>query len=83
MIGLGSLDDLRPECAVCEKPIDDLSVLRDAISGTTHFRVRCHGEVEEFSVTHRDVVAAGRISLGRAFEKPRVLGAAPRGALTK
>jgi hypothetical protein len=61
-----------PTCAVCKKPVDELTVEDGIMFDGRIFTVRCHGQTEQVRVSMRDIeemLRAGqsRLYLGEAF----------------
>lgn len=66
------------ECAVCGRRVDYIATLRNVFTDTTEVYVACHGAEESFVIESAMALAAGRITIGRAFEsQPRQLAPTP------
>lgn len=60
-----------PECAVCNKPVDELIQLpHSPFRRSVVYIARCHGAEERVELSDADLVAAKEITVGRAFCTP-------------
>lgn len=58
-------------CAVCKRQVERVERREDCCRMTVHFRVFCHGQVEESELERFDFARADRI-IGTAFATPRL-----------
>lgn len=62
---------IKPICAVCNKPVDEVIVVRSAFEPVRRFRVVCHGQSEEFEMPE-ELWEFGIVEMGKAFERKRI-----------
>lgn len=56
-----------PLCAVCNKPVERMDSEYDINTYQKRFRVYCHGQVEEATLSDMDIWNADSIRMGEAF----------------
>lgn len=56
------------QCAVCQKPVDEVSVHYDMLLFSQVVTVRCHGEKETTYLTDKQLYEAKEIRAGVAFQ---------------
>jgi len=64
--------DQWPMCAVCNKPVEELSVHEDFLSDIHVFIARCHGETDRGEVFRMDLANRARVILGPCFVGKRL-----------
>lgn len=58
-----------PICAVCGRQVDRMDCSLPQGQAAAVFTVRCHGQVEEVTMTFKQIIEAkGQFKQGRAFE---------------
>lgn len=67
------VDIVAPTCAVCNKPVEWISVQRDDFFRQFHVIVKCHGEIEECDIPETMLMAATALEPGVAFTRSRRL----------
>jgi hypothetical protein len=60
------LDSL-PICALCNKPVDKVESMYRIELSAKHFRVYCHGDVEEALLNDETIEDCNSIRFGQAF----------------
>lgn len=62
-------------CAVCKETVDAVRSWKDPATQEWNFDVYCHDEIESFSLSEADLVAASEINFVEAFRpKQKELG---------
>lgn len=56
-----------PMCAVCNKPVDKMESMYRVELGAKHFRVYCHGDMEEAMLDDVTIEDCGSVRFGQAF----------------
>lgn len=65
----------RPNCAICERPVDRVTAWHKPWDNSTHYVVECHGEREEFDLSHYFLsLAIGPPKIGEAFTAKHLEG---------
>lgn len=60
--------DLRPICAVCNKPVDELLMELCDFQYARRWIAVCHGQRQVVEIPERVLMFGERIEMGRAFE---------------
>lgn len=58
----------KPICAKCQKEVDYMECSRNYANYTNRYIVKCHGEVQEVSLTDFDIDESLSIKPGIAFD---------------
>lgn len=56
-----------PDCAICNKPVDQVLMDRDICRAVYVYTLHCHGATEVAEISDQQIVDAKKISIGRAF----------------
>jgi len=56
-----------PLCAVCNKPVERVESKYDNLLMAKHFRVYCHGQMEEAMLTDETILGVDSVRFGEAF----------------
>lgn len=68
-----SLDQIiRPTCAICEKPVDEVRIKRDMLRHKYLVQVYCHGDSENVYLEDYKIISATKIEVGEAFSQKRL-----------
>ena len=56
-----------PMCAICNKPVERIESMYRFELGAKHFRMYCHGDVEEAMLTDEVIHDTDSVRFGQAF----------------